>query len=583
MIKKFFLIVFLISFQLQAFSQWKSHYPEVKNEKNQKKSNSISDKNKQLFDFHLFNGFKSKALEDYESALKHFFKAIKINNLSPVPHYEIALIYNSNENFLLAIEQIEKAIKLDKNNIWYLKLYAQILFNISDFNKAAIEYRKLIIKQPTNDEFYFKLADLYIYSNDFKKAIKVYNELEDVIGISKMLSMQKHKLYREINDLKGAIFELQNLLSLFPDDIEVMEILSELYLLNDEKDKAFKLFQLLSKISPNNGRIHLTLADYYRENGNNKKSYDELKLAFKSPNLSIDTKVSILISYYQLLAINDEINNQAYELADILIKYHPDDLKARAVFADILYTDNNYEKAKEQYLLILETEKSKSQLWGQVLFIQAELSDFEGMLITSSEALEYFPMDPLFYYFNGLSNKWFKNYNESIESFNVGLQFIIDNEDLLVEFYSSLADIYHTLKEHNLSDTFYEKALSIKPNNAIVLNNYAYYLSLRKVNLEKAKEMSLLSNNIDSTNSTYQDTYAWVLYSLNDFEGALKWILKSLKNGSESSAVVVEHYGDILFKIGKINEAYEQWVKASQIGEGSILLRKKIENKKLYE
>jgi len=570
MIKKFFLIVFLISFQLQAFSQWKSHYPEVKNEKNQKKSNSISDKNKQLFDFHLFNGFKSKALEDYESALKHFFKAIKINNLSPVPHYEIALIYNSNENFLLAIEQIEKAIKLDKDNIWYLQLYAQTLFNISDFNKAAIEYRKLIIKQPTNDEFYFKLADLYIYSNDFKKAIKVYNELEDVIGISKMLSMQKHKLYREINDLKGAIFELQNLLSLFPDDIEVMEILSELYLLNDEKDKAFKLFQLLSKISPNNGRIHLTLADYYRENGNNKKSYDELKLAFKSPNLSIDTKVSILISYYQLLAINDEINNQAYELADILIKYHPDDLKARAVFADILYTDNNYEKAKEQYLLILETEKSKSQLWGQVLFIQAELSDFEGMLITSSEALEYFPMDPLFYYFNGLSNKWFKNYNESIESFNVGLQFIIDNEDLLVEFYSSLADIYHTLKEHNLSDTFYEKALSIKPNNAIVLNNYAYYLSLRKVNLEKAKEMSLLSNNIDSTNSTYQDTYAWVLYSLNDFEGALKWILKSLKNGSESSAVVVEHYGDILFKIGKINEAYEQWVKASQIGEGSM-------------
>lgn len=583
MINKFFLIVFLISFQLQAFSQWKSHYPEVKNEKNQKKSNSISDKNKQLFDFHLFNGFKSKALEDYESALKHFFKAIKINNLSPVPHYEIALIYNSNENYLLAIEQIEKAIKLDKDNIWYLQLFAQTLFNISDFNKAAIEYRKLIIKQPTNDEFYFKLSDLYIYSNDFKKAIKVYNELEGVIGISKMLSMQKHKLYREINDLKGAILELQNLLSLFPDDIEVMEILSELYLLNDEKDKAFKLFQLLSKISPNNGRIHLTLADYYRENGNNKKSYDELKLAFKSSNLSIDTKVSILISYYQLLAINDEINSQAYELADILIKYHPDDLKARAVFADILYTDNNYEKAKEQYLLILETEKSKSQLWGQALFIQAELSDFEGMLITSSEALEYFPLDPLFYYFNGLANKWFKNYTASIESFNLGLQFIIDNEDLLVEFYSSLADIYHTLKEHKLSDTFYEKALSIKPNNAIVLNNYAYYLSLRKINLEKAKEMSLLSNNIDSTNSTYQDTYAWVLYSLNDFEGALKWILKSLKNGSDGSAVVVEHYGDILFKTGKINEAYEQWVKASQIGEGSTLLRKKIENKKLYE
>ena len=187
--------------------------------------------------------------------------------------------------------------------------------------------------------------------------------------------MQKHKLYREINNIQGAINELVVVLNEFPDDIEILEILSELYLLNDQKEQAFELFKKLSVLAPNKGRIHLTLADYYRENGENKKSYNELKLAFKSTELQIDTKVRILFSYYQLLAVNEEIRNQAYELAEILIKTHPEDLKARAVFADVLYFDNRYEEAKKQYLMILESDKSKNQLWSQVLFIQAEQNE----------------------------------------------------------------------------------------------------------------------------------------------------------------------------------------------------------------
>ena len=295
----------------------------------------------------------------------------------------------ANGSYALAIEQIKVALKLDPKNRWYCLLYAEILFSKQDFLNAAIQYKKLIALEPGNEELYFKLSDAYIYANDFKKAIGVYDDLQAYKGIDKMLSMQKHKLYRELNDIKGAISELMAILKEFPDDVEVMEILSELYLLNDEKDKAFELFKRLVIIAPNNGRIHLTLADYYRENGDNQKSYDELKLAFKSTELNIDTKVRILISYYQLIALNEEMKSQAYELAEILIETHHEDLKARAVFADILYTDNKFQEAKVQYLMVLEKDKTKSQVWSQVLFIQAEQNDFEGMLKTSKEALEY--------------------------------------------------------------------------------------------------------------------------------------------------------------------------------------------------
>ena len=489
----------------------------------------------------------------------------------------------SKGNYEIAIEQIKSAVTLDPKNRWYLLLYAKTLFSKQDFYNAALQYKKLIDLEPGNKENYYVLAETYIYANDFKKAIDVYNELEDHVGVDKTISTQKHRLYRQLNDIKGAIKELKHILNLYPDDIETMEILCELYFLNDEKEKAFELYKNLSIITPNNGRIHLTLADYYRESGDKLKSYEELKLAFKSTSLDVDTKIRILISYYKLVDADKEMAKQAYELSKILIEAHPNDLKCRAVFADILYIDNQYQKAKDQYLYILDKDKTKNEIWSQVLFIQAEQNDFEGMLKTSSMALEYFPTDPLFYYFNGLSNRWFNNYDDAIKSLLLGVEFVVENQNLMIEFYSNLADVYNSKQEYDLSDKHYEKVLDIDSNNVIALNNYAYYLSLRGEKLEKAKEMSYKCNSLEVDNGTYQDTYAWVLYQLKQYEQAEKWLLKALSNGGENNPVVVEHYGDVLYKLGKKANALNQWKKAKSLGEASKFLNQKIEEGQLYE
>lgn len=580
--KFFLLILALFFFRTPSFAQWKTYYPEGKAVKKNQKETSTT-KNKQLFESHLFNALKSKSLEDNQQALRYFEKCIKLDKNIPLPFYEAAIINAANGDYVVALEQVKKAIKIEPRNRWYLLLYGNILFSNQEFLNAAAQYKKLIKIDPANEELYFKLSEIYIYANDLNKAIKVYNDLEKYKGIDKMISMQKHKLYRELNNIKGAINELNLILDVFPNDIEVMEILSELYLLNDQKEKAFEEFKKIAFIDPNNGRIHLTLADYYRENGENKKSYNELKLAFKSTELKIDTKVRILFSYYQLLAVNEEIRDQAYELAEILIKTHPEDLKARAVFADVLYFDNQYEEAKKQYLIILESDKSKNQLWSQVLFIQAEQNDFDGMLKISKEALEYFPSEPLFYYFNGASNKWLENYETAIISLETGVEFVVANKDLLVEFYLSLGDIYHTINQYELSDNYYEKGLELDSNNVIILNNYAYYLSLRGEKLSRAKEMSFRSNTLKPDNSTYQDTYAWVLYKLKEYRLAKEWLLKALLNGGDKSPVIIEHYGDVLYRLGEMKESLNQWKKARELGGSTPFLNQKIEEGILYE
>jgi len=567
---------------VQTFAQWKSYYPEGKNKKKKAIEQEVH-KDNFLYNTYFFNALKAKSLENYEVALKQFQKCIKLDDKQALPFYESALINQNQGNLELAEEQIKIATTLEENNRWYHLAYAEILFSNQDFKNAAVQYKKLILSEPGNEELYHFLADTYIYDNNFLKAISVYDDLEKNKGVDKMISMQKHKLYMELQKKNSAIKELLKLIDTYPNDIEALEILSEVYLLNDEKDKAFEIFKKLAIIAPDNGRIHLTLADYYREQGDNIKSFEELKLAFKSTKLGVDIKVRILVSYFQLLAVNDIMREQAYTLAKLLIESHPNEVKPNAVYADILYTDNCFKEAKEQYLIVLEKDKTKSQVWSQVLFIQAEQNDFEGMLKTSDDALTYFPTEPLFYYFNGVSNKWFKHYPEAISALEMGIEFIIDNEMLLLEFYSSLADLHHATGNDNISDSLYEKVLSMDSENVLVLNNYAYYLSVRKMKLDRAKEMSLKCNEIEKDNGTYQDTYAWILYQLAEYEKAKEWMLKSLANGSDKSAIVVEHYGDILYQLGNVEDAIFQWKKAKEFGEASKFLNQKIEEGKLYE
>ena len=576
------IIIALCLMSVQTFAQWKSYYPEGKSNKKKTVKQDV-EKDNFKYNNYLFGALKAKSLENFDEALKQFQKCIKLDEKQALPFYESALINKNQGNLELAEEQIKIATTLEKKNRWYKLAYAEILFSNQDFKSAAVQYKKLILIEAGNEELYYFLADAYIYDNNLLKAISVYDELEEKRGIEKMASMQKHKLYMELKKKKYAINELLKLTDTYPNDIEVLEILSELYLLNDEKDKAFEIFKKLAIIAPKNGRIHLTLADYYREEGDNIKSFEELKLAFKSTKLGVDVKVRILVSYFQLLGINDSMREQANTLAKLLIQTHPNSVKPHAVYADILYTENKFQEAKEQYLIVLNKDKTKSQVWSQVLFIQAEQNDFPGMLKTSEEALTYFSTDPLFYYFNGVSNKWFKNNNEAIAVLEMGIEFVIDNEMLLLEFYSSLADLHHTKGNNRTSDSLYEKVLSIDPENVLVLNNYAYYLSVRKVNLGKAEEMSLKCNELEKENGTYQDTYAWILYQIGEHKKAKEWIQKSLANGSDSSAVVVEHYGDILYQLGEIENAIIQWKKAQELGESSKFLNQKIEEGKLYE
>lgn len=231
----------------------------------------------------------------------------------------------------------------------------------------------------------------------------------------------------------------------------------------------------------------------------------------------------------------------------------------------------------------MAVNKTNYPIWEQLARIQLSLNDFKATEATCTEALQYFPDKVLLYLFNGIAKSQNGNPTAAIEAYKSGLSYTQGNKDLTAQFYANMGDTYHAMGNYPESDKAYESSLALDYDNALVLNNYAYYLSLRGKDLVKAERMARRANQLEPNNISYEDTYGWVLYRLGRYQDARMWLEKALSNNVSKSATLVEHYGDILFKLGDRESALSYWKKAKEYGSKSELLERKINDQALHE
>jgi tetratricopeptide (TPR) repeat protein len=543
----------------------------------------ITEKDRVRFTNLFFDANKSWILGDYDMAETYYNQALKIDPASAACFYGLAKIYDFQNNRNQALFYAKKAATLEPTNTWYQLLYADCLRSAKQPEGVVSVYEKLVKDNPKNFDFYYELAIAYLYVNKPNEALKTYNKIEEQIGVTQEASEQKLKIYKSTNNLDKAIEEAKKLILNYPREAKYYGILGELYQDKGQNEKALDTYNELLKIDPSNAYVHLSLADYYRSQKQNDKAFQEIKIAFQSKDLDIDTKIKILLSYYDITDRYPELKPDADELCKILVAVHPDEAKAFAMYGDFLFRDKKFEEARIQYRRSIALDKEKYALWSQLLQIEEELNDYPALEKESKEAKELFPNQALPFFCNGLANFQLKNYQEALNSLTEGKEFVYDNNQLLALFYSTIGDVQNRLKNNEASDAAYDKSLEYDPSNAAVLNNYSYYLSLRSKDLEKAEEMSKKANMLSPNNSSYQDTYGWVLYKMKKYDDAKVWVMKAIENGGATNSLLLEHYGDILYQLGDIDAAVKYWSEAKKHGSVSPALDKKINEKKLFE
>ena len=532
----------------------------------------------------FFNASKEKILGNLDNAASTYSEVIRRDPTNAASMYELANIYAEQKKYSDALFFSKSAYQLDRKNNWYALSYADILQRNKRFNDAADILGKLVLDYPDQSDYYFEWASALIYADRPADAIKAYDKTEQLIGVTKEVSMQKARIYQRMNKNEKAVEELKKLIQYDSRDAQSYGMLAEVYQSMGEKQKALETYNQILLIDPNNPYIHLSLADYYRNNGEKEKSIEELKKAFQNKDLDIDTKISILSSYYALIDIHPELLSQALEMCTLLIESHPSEPRAHAVYGDFLLKDKKFNDARKEYLTARDLGSKEFVVVRQILALDVQLQLRDSLVKDSEEAMSSFPDQPLVYLYSGIAQSQKKNYTKAVESLNSGVKMVVDNKEMESQFYTSLGEAYNELKNFPKSDESFERAITIDPKNANTLNNYAYFLSVRNENLEKAEKLSRESNELEPAQGSYQDTYGWIMYKMNKFDDAKIWLEKSLANTPDSSATVLEHYGDVLFKLGDTAKAFDFWQKAKTAGEGaSDYLDRKILEKKMFE
>lgn len=522
---------------------------------------------------------KQLILENYAKALESFSKALEMNNQSAAVNYKIAEVLTKSKEGEKAIPYNIRAIDLSPDNKYYQLALARLYQSVGYFIDAAKTYENVLLKYPSDETTLYELAELYQNLGRTEDMFKTFDKMEEQLGVRVELIRERQRILMKNKNLDGVIAEYKKLIGAYPNESIYQVELIDFLIQNRRFEEAKIAIDDYEKSNAPSSRIQLLRSEIAWNEGNREEAIEILRAAFSMNGLDFEIKFQMLANYVSITS-NEVLKERLAGIAKSLADEYITEYKAQAFVGDLYYQKGDKDEAVTYYLRAIRISPANFSVWQNIINVEAELNQYDSVLVHAEEALEYFPNQALLYYYAGTSHLINRDFSKSIRSFEQGKKYTID-PDLLTVFYGQLGDAYNGLEDHEKSDNAYEKALENKPDNDHVLNNYSYFLSLRKQDLDKALKMSTKLINQHPENPTYLDTHGWVLYIDGQYKESKKYLEKAAQ--LEEDGTIIEHYGDVLFQLGNIEEAIVQWEKARNLGGASENIDKKIADRKLYE
>lgn len=524
-------------------------------------------------------------LGNYEKAASIYEEILKSDPTNHAVAYELARIYDTRDDAEKSLRFIKIAIANDATNDWYRRFLADVYQKQGKNVEAAQLYEELVKKEPDNEYFYQRWAYFLVKANDISKALKVYDELEKRIGISEELVRRKHALYVGMGNNKKAAEELEKLVQNYPTTTEYYHLLAGFYEQIGEATLAAQIYRRVLKVAPEDARATMALAGTQTAKSGDAQYLESLRAIFEKPDVNIDLKISKIMPMISKVADTGDKTLAAatLQLTQILETVHPDDAKGFAASGDLLYYAGDKTKALEKYQKALKLEDTVFLVWEQVLRIQLESKDYNGLRKTSEEALDLFPNKAFVYYMNGVALNELDRHEDALDALEQAKRTVGNNGKLLFDIHIRRGLVYNILKQNDKSNAAFEDALKLNPKAPEALSSYAYTLALRGETLDKAKSMAKQATDLAPNNPQYLATYGWVMYKAKDYKSAKEWLGKALANNGSDDSIILEHYGDVLFQMNDVENAWQYWTKAQEKGGVSEFLEKKIADRRLYE
>ena len=548
------------------------------------------------FDYFFLEAVRLKEKGDLDAAFEMYSHCLQIHPTSAVTLFELAKFYMFLGQQQKGEKALADAVSLAPENYWYKETLAAYYQNKGENEKAISVVEDMATQFPSRLEPLVALVDLYTRAKNYEQVIHSLNRLETLDGKSEQISMEKFRMYLAMDNREQAFLEIENLAKEYPYDMRYLTILGDVYMENGKPDEAYATYQKVLKEEPEYAPALLSMASYYEKQGRDSLYKVQLNSVLLNEKIESNTKMNLMRQLIIRSEQTDKDSTQIIGLFNAMLEQEQENADIAMLAAQYLLSKKMEEESKPVLRKVLELDPENKPAYLQLLSFAINKQDMDEVIAVCTPAVEYMPDALEFYYYLGIGHYQKEQKDEALEVFKKGVRQVTPQSDkaMVSDFYSIMGDLYHLKKMNAEAYAAYDSALVYKDDNIGALNNYAYYLSLEKKDLDKAEEMSYRTVKAEPNNATYLDTYAWILFEKGKYTEARIYIDQAIQHGTDNSSVVVEHCGDIYYHCGETDKALEFWKEAEKLANETTeeedkrspeelkLLKKKIKNKKYY-
>ena len=543
---------------------------------------SLTPEQQRKYDYFFLEAMRLKEKKDYASAFGLLQHCLDIHPNAASALYEVSQYYMFLRQVPQGQEALEKAVASAPDNYWYSQGLASLYQQQNELDKAITLLEQMAVRFPGKQDPLFNLLDLYGRQEKYDEVISTLNRLEKRLGKNEQLSMEKFRIYLQMKDDKKAFQEIESLVQEYPMDMRYQVILGDVYLQNGKKQEAYDVYQKVLAAEPDNPMAIFSMASYYKQTGQEGLYQQQLDTLLLNKKVTPDTKVNVM---RQMIVENeqaDKDSTQIIALFDRIMKQEQDDPQIPMLYAQYLLSKNMEAESVPVLEQVVDLDPTNKAARMMLVGTAVRKEDYKQIIKVCEPGIEATPDALEFYYYLAIAYNQAEQPDSVVSICKRALEHTTadSKKEVVSDFYSILGDMYHTQKQMKEAYAAYDSALVYNPSNIGALNNYAYYLSVERRDLDKAEEMSYKTVKAEPNNATYLDTYAWILFEKGNYAEARIYIDNAMKSDDEKSDVIVEHCGDIYYMTGDVDGALSYWKKALEMGSESKTLKQKIEKKK---